>query len=136
MPTLAFGRVDRCVLLVHSEEAPTDREWDAYIDFVNAQLPDRIRILVVSNGGTPSAPQRNQIKDVATQFPDKTIPTAVITTSVLARGAVTAINWFFKNVRAFAPMEIAEALKFLEIPPEAEAPVQQALAELQAKLSG
>jgi hypothetical protein len=38
----------------------------------------------------------------------------VVTSSVLARGAVTALSWFMKDrIRAFRPDEFAEACAFI-----------------------
>ena len=44
------------------------------------------------------------------------LPKAVVTTSRVVRGIVTATSWLGSNVRAFAPSNIDEAFDYLDVP--------------------
>jgi hypothetical protein len=111
--TLAFQRVANCVLLVHAEKDPTDPEWEQYAQFFGNNIDTRL--LVFSKGGAPSAAQRARIKRELDRH-GKRVVTAVMTDSQLARGVVTAIQWFVKDISAFPTKDVEAALKFLGIP--------------------
>jgi hypothetical protein len=97
-------------LAVHSEHAPTDVEWDAYMRMSTA--PGIRALLVLSEGGGPNAQQRTSIA----RFPHlKPLPTAIVTRAAVVRGVVTAIRWLGKNIRAFRPEELDDAFQYLEI---------------------
>jgi hypothetical protein len=63
----------------------------------------------------PNAVQRKEIGEAWAKAPDVEAAIAIITTSALIRGIITAIEWFFKNAmsrretRAFAKTEDAAA---------------------------
>jgi hypothetical protein len=105
--------VEEChgiVLAVHGEHAPSDVEWDAYMRMSTA--PGIRGLLVLSEGGGPSARQRTSIA----RFPHlKPLPTAIVTSSAAVRGVVTAIWWLGKNIRAFRPEELDHAFQYLGI---------------------
>lgn len=111
--TLAFQRVANCILLVHADKDPTDPEWEQYAQFFANNIDTRL--LVFSKGGAPSAAQRARIKRENDKH-GKRVLTAVMTDSQLARGVVTAIQWFVKDISAFPTRDIEGALKFLGIP--------------------
>ena len=121
MPTLAFVAQDDLAIVVHGGLPPTDVEWDAYVEFLMSvmspywSVPGKLRrrrVLVVTDGGSPSALQRKKIQEA---FPDSNIPTSVVTASQVARGVVLALSWFGLKIRAFAPQKWSDALVFLEV---------------------
>jgi hypothetical protein len=111
--TLAFQRVANCIVLVHVEKDPTDSEWDEYVQFFASNIDTRV--LVFSKGGAPSAAQRDKLKRVVDKH-GKRVVTAVMTDSQLARGVMTALKWFLKDMSAFPAKDFEGALKYLEIP--------------------
>lgn len=112
--TMAFSRMGTCVVLVHSPAPPSDREWAAYVDFLEAQKAQQTKILVVTEGGSPSAAQRARLTEI---FGKKGVPTAVLTDSSIVRGVVQALNWFVQGaLRAFAPERLEDALVYLGAP--------------------
>lgn len=59
----------------------------------------------------PTPRQRAQIEERAGK-----VQTAVLTDSLVARGAVTALRWFGIDVRAFAPGQQDQALAYISVP--------------------
>lgn len=111
--TLAFQRVANCILLVHVDKEPADSEWDQYVQWFGPNIDTRV--LVYSKGGAPTAAQRDKLKRVVDKH-GKRVVTAVMTDSQIARGVMTALKWFLKDMSAFPTKDLEGALKFLEIP--------------------
>ena len=84
------------------------------MDFLEAQKAQQTKILVVTEGGSPSAAQRARLTEI---FGKKGVPTAVLTDSSIVRGVVQALNWFVQGaLRAFAPERLEDALVYLGAP--------------------
>lgn len=111
--TLAFQRVGSCILLVHVEKEPADADWDLYVQWFATNIDTQV--LVYSLGGAPSAAQRDKLKRVLDKH-GKRVATAVMTDSQIARGVMTALKWFLKDMSAFPLNDLKGALKFLVIP--------------------
>jgi hypothetical protein len=135
MPTLAFGRIGNCLMLVHPEIPPSDQDWDKYLEFLDQQRSDKVRLVVSTRGGGPSAAQRGRLRDVVNRYPTKILPTAILTASVVARGVMTAISWFIPGLEAFAPNQLGAALNYLGIPVALEGEVSRAIQGLHKKTS-
>src|SRR5580704_8952938 len=73
------------------------------------------RVLVVTEGGSPTAGQRAALSNVTDQHRNAS-KVAVCTDSTMARGAITALSWFLPNAyRAFSPADIDKAIAYLEL---------------------
>jgi hypothetical protein len=96
------------MLLVHAPEPPTDAEWDAYVDVLMAQPFDGL--VVWTDGVGPNAGQR---KRLLARLGTREQLTAVITSSILARGIVTALSWVNVPIRAFSPNDVDAAIEFI-----------------------
>lgn len=135
MASLTFGRVGNCLILVHPEGPPTDGDWDKYLAFLEENRSDRVRLLVSTLGGGPSAQQRTRLRTVVDRYPGKKLTTAILTGSTLARGMVTAISWFIPGLEAFAPNQLGAALDYLGIPRALETDVSRTITQLRQKLA-
>lgn len=111
------------VLWLHSEVDPPKEEWDAALERLTVlrrarRLPvDRLRQLVVSDGGAPNALQRRQFaqefhEDVPTKL---AVLTSVLASEPVKRGIATALSWVNPSVRFFEPREAVEALIYLDL---------------------
>ena len=104
--------VGRTLVVVHGATHPSDADWEIYLaalrqnkDVIEAQL-------IVTDGGSPNSAQRRASLDLAAGRPMPS--TAVVTSSVLARGVVAALSWFMKDrIRAFRRNEFDEACAFI-----------------------
>lgn len=135
MSTIVWEHVEhlRLMVLVHNDEAPTDAEWDTYAATLHALYAKQgiERILVFGDGPGPNARQRQKL-----HYKGATpVQTAVVTHSVIARGIVTALRWFFE-IRAFAPAEMDEAFEYLRIPRLQWFTVRKCVGDLRMKVSG
>ena len=115
---------DATAVTVLGRNAPTDKEWEVVCAFCRGPNPP-VRVLVWSAGGAPTSAQRHAILDASG---GKGLPQAILSDHQMVRGIVTAISWFVKDVRAFAPDDLQSALNHLKI--------TKPVAEVQAVLDG
>jgi len=112
--TIAYGRVDRCVVFVCRGGAINDVEWAAYCTYLAKSLqPGRWCALVVGDG-LPSASQRQALR-AHTSHLMAGARIAVVSDSIKTRGAVTALSWFDSGYRSFARSRMLDALDYLQI---------------------
>jgi len=120
-------------VIVHSQNNPTDAEWDAVLKDYSIYYNMFRGILVQTAGGAPSAAQREQ---TTTFWKGKIVPkTAILTSSVVVRAVVTALSWFLprQRIQAFKDTDLRGALRYLEAENEI-ASIEGALARLRALL--
>jgi hypothetical protein len=106
--SLCFEVHDDILLLVHAREAPNDAEWSGFVTEAESEMMRQPRpVLVVSEGGLPSASQRTALN----QKPHGVL-TAVLIDSCVAEG-----SWFEGGVRAFPKDEqgMIQALRYLGV---------------------
>jgi hypothetical protein len=113
MHTLNFDKSGQTLLIVHSPEAPSDTDWDAWLDRMGQF--DYRNILIVSRGGGPTAAQRRRTNKV---WIGKQVPRfSLVTTSRFVIGIVKAFNWFLDDqLKPFHPDDIEQALDYIEVP--------------------
>jgi hypothetical protein len=106
--TVATRTVGSVVVVVHSPLPPTTAEWQHVIDiYRNHPNVEVVRVLVYTEGGSPTAAQR---ADLTTAVSNRKMQVAVVTASVLARAAGTAIAWLIPGLRIFSPSDFEKAL--------------------------
>ena len=106
--------VGHTLVVVHGVTHPSDADWTIYLDALRQNYERIHSQLIVTEGGSPTSAQRKASLEIAPNRWDQTPPTAVVTSSVLARGAVTALSWFMKDrIRAFAQAEFDDACAFI-----------------------
>lgn len=113
---MAFARHHNYMVVVHSARAPSDAEWDAYLRDASEWLPEIQGALIMTDGGGPTSSQRRSLKKLFEEHTRHSAFFAVISSSLLARGIVLAINLFNPYIRAFRPEDLDQALKFLRVP--------------------
>lgn len=137
MNTMLYEFVEplQLMILVHGEKAPSREEWDPYAAMCHEKFykNEMSRVFVFGEGPGPSAAQREKLR----HQPRKEWPlqTAVITHSLVARGIVTALSWFYE-IRGFAPSAIDDAFAYLAIPRERWLWVRTNVAQKRMRLSG
>ncbi len=131
--TIASRRVGNVVIHVHSETNPSDTEWDALLGLYRPPADvTKLCTLVFTAGGAPNASQRAKMN---TEFSGHAGRTAVLTGSVLARAAGTAVSWFRPQLRIFGPDDTQQAFQHLNVDADTRAMILLALAELKAELN-
>ena len=133
--SMAFAEMGPMIVSVHAAQAPTDAEWDAYLQLCRKKMAqERIRTLAVTAGGAPTTKQRAAIRELLRQGP---VPAAVVTDVTVVWGIVTALGWFNAGIRAFAFNEgagIHDALKYLQVEGFVAASVLLNVREMQREL--
>jgi hypothetical protein len=135
---LAFakvGGVDSTYVLVLGSANPPDAEWALWVDYIATHIQPGTapRVVVVTEGGSPTAAQRGALSDVTARYKDEA-RVVVCTESTIARGALTALSWFLPDVyRAFSPADFDKALKYLGLTSAADE-IKSTVRELQNQL--
>jgi hypothetical protein len=117
VPNLATGvytdDVGTVLLVVQNTVAPTDDEWDRYVDNIRRCIenPNGASI-AFTDGGHPNTLQRGRVNDV---LAGRRAPSAVVSTSLALRGVVTALRWFNPDTASFSPTNIDAALRFAKV---------------------
>jgi hypothetical protein len=126
---LAWQVVAGVMVVANGVQTPSESEW-ARATAQARQLASRgpLKILVISNGGVPSAKQRRELSEVC--GPQR-FSLAVLTDSVMARAATTAIRLFMPNTAAFRTTEHERAFQFLGIAAAEWGNIERALATIQ-----
>ncbi|HEY2734441.1 MAG TPA: hypothetical protein VGI70_10680 [Polyangiales bacterium] len=83
--------------------------------------------VVIPNNAVPLPGQRAQIQH---WMESRHARVAVLSDSILVRGAVTALSWFDLPIHAFAPHYTDDALKYVALPVQRWAAAKLALASL------
>lgn len=110
-----FVMCGRVQIVVSGAEHPSDALWTSFLDTLRNNRPKLRGILVYSGGGGPSAKQRREL--MAVFGADVLPPAAVLTSSTVARGIVTALAWLKGDfIRAFKPNELDTAIDYLKVP--------------------
>jgi hypothetical protein len=133
--SLCFEVQDDVILLVHGRDAPDDAEWRGFVDEAGGAMTRSPRpVLVVSDGGHPSVSQRRVMRGM----PVGGVRTAVVTDSLVARGAVTIEAWFDGTIRAFPKNNAAlvEALRYLGVDPSRDDAIGDAIGGMLNAVTG
>lgn len=113
---MAYQALEDAVVVVHGTHAPSQHEWDAWLEaFSQLVVVHRRPIYLVSGGGGPDGLQRAEMNRLATWKPRM----AVLTESTLARAIAGALAGGARlEVRCFLPDERHEAVRYLGLAPE------------------
>lgn len=125
----------RLMIMVHGEKAPAPDEWDPYAAALHHWYGKNAinRVFVFADGPGPSAMQREKIRYQARA--ECPVHTAVITHSLVARGIVTALSWFFE-IRPFPPGAIDQAFEYLSLPRSQWLALRTNIAQKRVRLTG
>jgi hypothetical protein len=110
LSTLAYSCEQELLFVLHNSELPNAKEWAGMVAYWT-KLPTVRGVIVKAPGTAPDANMRNDIRDLHVRFNTKI---AVVTTSVITRGVLTALGWFNVPIRPFLPTDLKRALTFVE----------------------
>jgi hypothetical protein len=137
--TMAFGKVDEFLVVVHNKLAPTDEEWNSWLDFNvrNFSTGSTVKCLVVTEGGAPTPVQRQSMKEKLGELMisnPKEFRNAIVTASAVVRGVVTALSWFQRGYSAFSPAHMDDAMGYLEVPDQFRPEIRLLVKTLQGQI--
>ncbi len=129
---MAWRRLGRFTITVHTEATPADDEWAKYMAQVCDHQPlEEQRALVISAGGGPGGKQRKMMVDA---LEGAKVPVAIITSSLVMRAAGTAVSWFNPYLEMFRPDDLQAALDYLDLSSWERTETPHTIHELQKKL--
>jgi hypothetical protein len=142
MKTMAFGAVGEIFVLVQGSMAPSDEEWNTYLDAIVAHFQGRTRTrtLIVTDGSAPSPAQWQRMMNhpCSSLFP---LPSKIclVTGSTFVRGVVhgmdtPALNPISGQYQVFTRDKILDALRARDASPVEEREAIALVGQLQRTL--
>jgi hypothetical protein len=135
MTTMAFETLGTVCVVLHTNDPPSNEEWDKYMAEVKSLIDrfgaERVRTLVFTEGGGPSFLQRKQVNE---RLRGGTPLTAVVTANAFARGIGRALAVFNPNIKVFRPEAIGDAFRHLAISDAESKAIWRAVARLKGQL--
>lgn len=138
MRNMIVRALDHVMFIVLSNNNPTDAEWDEAVALGRKMLadaggdPSRTGGVAFSDGGSPSSKQRQKLREL---YGDKPPPLALVTDSVVARGAATIFKLFWPSSNAvFSSAEWERALRHAGLTAARDAEAITLLAAMQAEV--
>ena len=132
---ISFGMTASRVMVQLNHQQASDHEWALLVDAVRSQASALMGIVIVTPSGKgPNAGQRKQIAAVAEHFSKSFRGVALLTDSVVVRGALTAIRWLNPQgpvAEPFALQGLEGALDFLKLDAEQKIEVRDLLKALE-----
>ncbi|HYP74398.1 MAG TPA: hypothetical protein VER12_00500 [Polyangiaceae bacterium] len=121
--------IESLIVLRENSSTPTDRDWDEFLDILAVNRPNfpRIKILVKTDGGGPSAEQR---KRLSVALGGKPVRVAVVTDSIKVRFIVSSIALLNSEIATFSNKEIVEAYQHLSLSLREQKLVEAAIVEM------
>jgi hypothetical protein len=117
-----FGAlIGNTLVYFHDRNHVSESSWQELIRFYETHSDDlpNMRAIAFSDGGGPSAAQRQIMKD---RFGDKIVKmrAAVVSESQFTRFIVAALTFFNAYIKFFDPSEVHKAFAHLKVPRDEE----------------
>ncbi len=122
------------LLIRQNAQDATDDEWSEFLGFLseNRSKLHSLRILILTDGGTPTAAQR---KRLAETLGETHMQVAAVSDSIKVRFAGSTISLFQRSYRQFSVKEIHGAYDHLQMNPSERRLAETVLTELGARLA-
>ncbi|MDP1824250.1 MAG: hypothetical protein Q8L48_13435 [Archangium sp.] len=138
MRTLSVKALDRVMVVALGAQNPTDAEWDETVavgrQLLEAAGRDASRTggIVFTDGGSPSSRQRQKAREL---YGEKPPSLALVTDSVVARGAAAIFSLFWPSGNAvFSSSDWEKALRHAGITPSQDAEAVRLLQSMQREV--
>jgi hypothetical protein len=131
--TLRHRFVNDFLVIVHASIPAGATDWSAMMAEIEARREPVAGLLVIAPPkASINAGQRSDIQNFMRKSKGCA---AVLTTSKMARGAVTALSWFGIKIRSFDPQKLSDAVAYLGCAPDVGGNLGTAVRELELELS-
>lgn len=129
-PTLVTKTVAPNLLVMRETfDTPRDEEWNAFLRLLEAcEDIERVRLLVVTDGGGPNSAQRSRLEGV---LKGRSMRVAIVTDSAKSRFIASAISLFNRDHRGFSRAEMAGAYAHLRLTAVESRQVEFALRDME-----
>ncbi len=115
-PTMLTRVLGQMVVMRETDETPLDAEWDAFLKILadNHVRFERMKILVVTDGGGPNFAQRKRLEVVLNGKP---VRVAIVTDSAKSRFIASAISLINRQHMGYSLKELPQAYVHLRMTP-------------------
>jgi hypothetical protein len=129
---MVWNNIGDVYVIVHESDPPTDDEWDQYLADIRSHDLEKMRTLVFTTGGAPTA---NQRKKLNAWLNGRTTYVCLVSKNILVQGVVTALSWFNPKTKSVLPHRVEEAFSYLQIPLEERDKVWALVGDLRKQLN-
>jgi hypothetical protein len=132
--TMRWERCGSTFVIAHSDTAPTNEDYDQTLSGYHQHLGLFNKILISSGGGAPNSSQRKKTTEF---WKGKIVPkTAIMTSSRMARGVITALGWLMPSSQMVGVDfdDFPSAFRYLELPVDQHSKVIQVVIRLRKEL--
>lgn len=131
--TCAWQYVDTTVVIAFASSTARVVAADMEKLLADLRAHGNVRQVIVSpNGVTPAPAQREAMHRYLEESGARV---AVLSSDLLVRGVVTALNWFGLPVRAFPWSQLSAALSYAKVPEAQRGRIQESLHRLQDQVA-
>jgi len=122
----------RLVVSAQTKFNPSDAEWDRWLMAVGnlEHQVQRVRLLVVTEGGHPTKQQLDRLRAVNKKNP----PTAIVSRSLGLRVIGSALSFVNPTIRVFSPTHVEQAFDHLSLAPAERQLATSAMKRLEREL--
>ncbi|MGC4091461.1 MAG: hypothetical protein QM756_27000 [Polyangiaceae bacterium] len=119
------------IIIRQNKDNAPDRDWDEFLRILVANRAEfqRLKILVVTDGGGPSTTQR---KALQTALDGRSIRVAVVSDSMRARFIVSSIALLNRDISSFSMDEMSRAFDHLNLSADERRTAKRTVDEMQA----
>lgn len=131
--SLISAVVGSMIVLRENQNTPLDRDWDDFLQILREHRVnnERVRILVVTDGGGPSGPQRKRLEEA---LGGRSFRVSVVTDSAKVRFIVSSIALLNRDIKTFAKAELRGAFEHLRLEPTEQEVAKREIARLERDL--
>ena len=121
------------VLTYGDRDEPTEADWDALLALLAVPPSElaKLKILIVTNGSSPNAHQRQRLK---VALGGVRFRAAIVSDSIPVRFVVSMIALFHRDNRSFATSELEQAYDHLQMTPAERRLSQTTLVEMKSQV--
>jgi hypothetical protein len=129
LPNQVTRRMGLLMIIRQNHNAPSEQDWDETLRLMtlNPAEMDRLKVLVVTDGGGPTPEQRKRLDRAMSGKP---VRTAVVSESVKVRFIVSSVALLTAKIQSFRKTEMEQAFKFLDLDTKERLQALQNVAEM------
>src|SRR5688500_8994301 len=124
---MLFRLTGSVMVIRQGTEPANEREWRDLLTELGQQDLTKLRVLIATDGGGPSAEQRASLK---LTMAGRSVRTAVVSDSIKVRFTIATIALINKEHHGFSRRELSQAYNFLQLTPAERGDAEGVLKQL------
>ena len=128
MAARTLFRVTGSVMVIRQGTEPAnEHEWRGLLTELGQRDLTKLRVLIATDGGGPSAEQRSSLK---VTMAGRSVRTAVVSDSMKIRFTIATIALINREHHGFSNRELSQAYEFLQLTPAERGDTEDTLRQL------